>query len=63
MGGQLLLWSIYFEEDDVLIPPLEGVLKFIAGSVVRGKPGLAGIGAVLQNYKGEVLMMFSKHTA
>lgn len=37
--------------------------KFIAGSVVRGKPGLAGIGEVLRNYKGEVLMMFSIHIA
>ena len=41
-------------------PPC-GVLKFNVDGVTNGKPGLAGIGGVLRNHKGEVLYMFSKH--
>ena len=28
---------------------------------IRGKLGLAGIGSVLHNFRGEILCMFSKH--
>ena len=41
-----------------LSPPF-GSLKFNGAS--RGKPGLACIGGVLRNFKGEVVFVFSKH--
>ena len=37
------------------------VLKFNVDGVARGKQGLASIGGVLRNHKGEVMYMFSKH--
>lgn len=43
------------------VPPLPGSLKFNVDGAARGKPGPAGIGGVLRNYKGEVLFMFSNH--
>ena len=42
-------------------PPPNGVLKFNVDGASRGKPGPTGIGGVLRNNKGEVLLMFSKH--
>ena len=42
-------------------PPLDGVLKFNVDDASRGKPGQAGIGGLLCNSKGEVLLMFSKN--
>ena len=42
------------------IPPLTGILKFNVNGAARGKLGLAGIGGVLLNDKGEVLLMFPK---
>ena len=44
-------------------PPSFGVYKFNVDGASRGKPGLAGIGGVLRNWKGEVLIMFSKNVA
>lgn len=44
-------------------PPLPGVLKFIVDGpdgVVRGKLGPAGIGGVLQNSRGDELVVSSK---
>ena len=41
-------------------PPF-GVLEFNVDGASRGKPGLAGIGGVLRNCKGKVLIMFSKY--
>lgn len=41
--------------------PPSRVLKSKVDGAVRGKPGLAGIGGVLRNYKGEVMYMFSKY--
>lgn len=38
-----------------------GVLKFNVDGAARGKQGLASIGGVLRNHKGEVMYMFSKH--
>ena len=43
-----------------MVPPLAGVLKFIVDGASRGKPGPASIGGVLLNFKGEVLISFSK---
>lgn len=37
------------------------VLKFYVNGVTKGKLGLAIIGGVLRNHKGDVLYMFSKH--
>ena len=42
------------------IPPPTGILKFNVDGATRGKLGPAGIGGVLRNDKGEVLLMFSK---
>ena len=39
--------------------PLEGVLKFNVDGASRGKLGPAGIGGVLHNFKGGVLISFS----
>ena len=39
------------------------MLKFNVDGASRRKTGLAGIGGVLRNYKGEVLFMFSKNMA
>ena len=47
---RVVLWS----------PPSPGVFKFNVDGATRGKQGLAGIGGVLRNSKGEVLFMFSK---
>lgn len=41
-------------------PPLPGVLNFIVDGVVRGKLGPAGIGGVLQNSRGDELVVSSK---
>ena len=41
-------------------PPC-GVLKFNVNGVSKRKPGLASIGGVLRNHKGEVIYLFSKH--
>ena len=41
-------------------PSFSGV-KFNVNGASRGKPGQAGIGGVLRNSKGEVLLMFSKY--
>ena len=38
-----------------------GAFNFNVDGASRGKPGLASIGGVLRNHKGEVLYMFSKH--
>ena len=40
--------------------PRRGMLKLNVDGAVRGKSGPAGIGGVLRNDKGEVLLMFSK---
>ena len=37
------------------------MLKFNVDGATRGNPGFVGIRGVLQNSKGEVLFMFSKH--
>lgn len=42
-------------------PPFLGALKFNVDREARRKPGPAGIGAVLHNGDGMVLVMFSKH--
>ena len=42
-------------------PPSYGVLKFNVDGASRDKPGPAGIGGVLCNSKGDVVLMFSKH--
>ncbi|XXG72211.1 hypothetical protein AAC387_Pa07g1359 [Persea americana] len=42
-------------------PPPIGVLKFNVDGASSGKPGPACIGGVLRNFKGKVLIMFSKH--
>ena len=42
-------------------PPPLGVFKFNVDDASRGKPGQAGIGGLLCNSKGEVLLMFSKN--
>lgn len=39
-------------------PPLDGALKFSVDGEARGKPGLIGIGRVLCNSKGDVLVFF-----
>lgn len=36
-------------------------MKFNANGAAMGKSGLTGIGGVLRNTKGDVLLMFSKH--
>ena len=41
--------------------PSPGVFKFNVDGAVRGKLGMAEIGGVLRNSRGEVLFMFSKH--
>lgn len=41
-------------------PPRIGVLKFNVDGAALGKPGLAGIGGVLRNHEGRVLIRFSK---
>lgn len=43
------------------VPPTREVLKFNVDETARGKPGLAGIGGVLCNSDGDVLVLFSKH--
>ena len=40
-----------------------GVLKFNVDGASRGKPGLAGIGGVFRNSRGEILLIFSKHVS
>ena len=42
-------------------PPNVGVLKFNVDGAAKGKPGPAGIGGVLHDSGGLVLVMFSKH--
>lgn len=42
-------------------PLSESVLKFNVDGASRAKPGRVGIRGVLRNYKGEVLLMFSKN--
>lgn len=42
-------------------PPKVGELKFNVDRAARGKPGPAGRGGVLRNYKGVVVALFSKH--
>ena len=42
------------------LPPF-GVLKFNVDAAAKGKLGLAGIGGVLRNHKGEVIYMFFEH--
>ena len=42
-------------------PPIR-VLKFKVDAAARGTLGLAGIGGVLRNHKGEVLHIFSEHS-
>eukprot|EP00268_Persea_americana_P056466 TRINITY_DN6662_c1_g4_i1.p1 TRINITY_DN6662_c1_g4~~TRINITY_DN6662_c1_g4_i1.p1 ORF type:complete len:118 (-),score=15.06 TRINITY_DN6662_c1_g4_i1:217-570(-) len=42
------------------LPPYE-VLKFNVDGALRSKPGPTGIGGVLRNSKGDVVLMFSKH--
>ena len=37
------------------------MFKFNIDGAMRGNLGLAGIGGVLWNSKGEILFMFSKH--
>lgn len=43
------------------VPPSYGALKFNVDRVERGKRELAGIGGVLRNSNGGVLMIFSKY--
>ena len=41
--------------------PPTGTLKFNVDGVAKGNVGLAGIGGVIRNHKGEVKYIFSKH--
>lgn len=41
------------------VPPLDGALKFSVDGEARGKPGLIGVGRVLRNSQGDVLVFFS----
>lgn len=41
--------------------PHAGAFIFNVDGAIRGKPGPDDIGGMLQNNKGEVLFMFSKH--
>lgn len=40
-------------------PPPRGILKFNVYGAARGKPGTAGIGSVLRNHDGHILLSFS----
>ena len=42
-------------------PPNVGVLRFNVDEAAKRKPGLGGIGGVLRDGGGLVLVMFSKH--
>ena len=46
---------------EVWCPPARGLLKFNVDGAARGKPGPAGVGGVLRDHKGDVLLMFSKN--
>ena len=41
------------------VPPIVGVLKFNVDGVAKRKPGPAGIGGVLRDSGGIVLVMFT----
>ena len=57
------MWNVVLLGEDIrpLVSPRYGVLKLNVDGASRGKPGLARIGGVIRNSKGEVLLMFSKH--
>ncbi|KAK2653709.1 hypothetical protein Ddye_013565 [Dipteronia dyeriana] len=42
-------------------PPAIGSLKFNVDGSIKGCPGMAGMGGVLQNHEGRVLGLFSLH--
>lgn len=43
------------------VPPLGSDFKFNVDGVARGKPDLVGVGGVLRNGLGNVLVLFSKN--
>lgn len=45
----------------VWVPPRDGEFKVNVDGAAGGKPGLAGIGGVLQNTLGVVVALFSMH--
>ncbi|XXG74166.1 hypothetical protein AAC387_Pa07g2955 [Persea americana] len=55
--------SLYCGVKKVMLwaPPNVGLLKFNVDGAAKGKPEPAGIGGVLRNSGGLVLVMFSKH--
>lgn len=55
------MWEEEGKESGLLVPLSESVLKFNVDGASRAKPGRVGIRGVLRNYKGEVLLMFSKN--